>query len=260
MPTEILDNAQGCDAHLAHPRISFPSYSWEWTPGQLTAAAELTLDLCSDLVEQGWILKDATPLNVLFNGPRPVFVDILSIERRDPENALWLAYGQFVRTFLLPLAAHKYLGWPLSTSLTKRDGYNPCDLYPALGLIRLLREPLRSLVTFPRLLERRAPTRRSTMVRRSPPAALAILKHTLSSLRRSLRMLRTPEARSQWSQYHETAVHYSDEDTARKFNFVRACISSSKPRTVLDIGGNTGTFSRLAAQEGDRGPVRPNRD
>ena len=38
---------------------------------QWLAAAELTLDLCDAALADGWILKDATPLNVLFVGSRP---------------------------------------------------------------------------------------------------------------------------------------------------------------------------------------------
>src|SRR5579884_1549933 len=92
---------------LRHPRIPFPTYPWEWTPPQWLAAAELTIDLCEHALESGLILKDATPLNILFHGARPVFVDILSFEPREPTSSLWLAYGQFVRTFLLPLVMHR---------------------------------------------------------------------------------------------------------------------------------------------------------
>ena len=42
---------------LEHPRVSFPSYPWEWTPGQWVAAGELTLELCGELLREGWILK-----------------------------------------------------------------------------------------------------------------------------------------------------------------------------------------------------------
>ena len=78
--TEVLETWKpGAALHLVHPRLFFPSYSWEWTPAQLSAAAELTLDLCEDLVNTGWILKDATPSNVLFDGGKPVFVDLLSV-------------------------------------------------------------------------------------------------------------------------------------------------------------------------------------
>src|SRR5271154_5346336 len=140
---------------LEHPRVFFPTYPWEWTPGAWFAAAELTLDLCESLVGRGLILKDATPLNVLFDGPRPLFVDVLSVEKRDAESPLWMAYAQFVRTFLLPLAAYRYLGWPLAASLHRRDGYQPGDLYPYLSAIQRWRQPFRSLVTLPYLLEKR---------------------------------------------------------------------------------------------------------
>jgi len=51
-----------------------------------------------------------------------VLVDVLSFERRDPHSSVWLAYGQFVRTFLLPLLAQKLLNWPLQASIFSRDG------------------------------------------------------------------------------------------------------------------------------------------
>src|SRR6185312_3853568 len=108
---------------IRHPRIFFPSYPWEWSPAQWRAAARLTLELCEEAVANGYLLKDATPLNVLFDGPRPVFVDVLSFDPRDPSNPIWLAQGQFVRTFLLPLLAHRYLGWPLPAVQIYRDGY-----------------------------------------------------------------------------------------------------------------------------------------
>ena len=43
-----------------------------------------------------------TPYNVLFRGPEPVFVDVLSFECREGGDPTWLPYAQFVRTFLLP--------------------------------------------------------------------------------------------------------------------------------------------------------------
>jgi hypothetical protein len=49
----------------------------------------------------------------------------LSFEKRDPRNPLWISQAQFVRTFLLPLAAYHYLGWPLSAAQQRRDGYDP---------------------------------------------------------------------------------------------------------------------------------------
>jgi hypothetical protein len=90
----------------------------------------LTLDLCEEAIDGGFILKDATLLNILFSGPSPIFVDVLSFESRDLESPLWIAYGQFIRTFLLPLCAFAELGWPLAATMQWRDGYKPADVAP----------------------------------------------------------------------------------------------------------------------------------
>ena len=96
----------------------------------LHAAASLTLDLAEAALEEGFGLKDATPYNVLFRGAQPVFVDVLSFERRDPAGSNLAGYGQFVRTFLLPLAAHRYFGLPVDRILSgQRDGIEPETIY-----------------------------------------------------------------------------------------------------------------------------------
>jgi SAM-dependent methyltransferase len=236
---------------LEHPRVFFPSYPWEWTPAAWIAAAELTLDLCEELLPHGLILKDATPLNILFEGTRPVFVDILSIEKRDPESPLWLAYAQFVRTFLLPLAAYRYLGWPLAASLQKRDGYEPSDLYAHLSAFQRWRQPFRSLVTLPCLLEKKqktaAPTR---MLKQAPEIAAAVLGRNLRRLRSILQSLKPGEHESRWSRYPESADHYSEQDHQQKQTFLRKALVRAAPRRVLDLGANTGVYSRIAAGMG----------
>ena len=237
---------------LEHPRVFFPTYPWEWTPGAWFAAAELTLDMCERLVGQGLILKDATPLNVLFDGARPVFVDVLSVEKRDAESPLWMAYAQFVRTFLLPLAAYRYLGWPLAASLHRRDGYEPGDLYPYLSVMQRWRQPLRSLVTLPYLLEQKQRGRGSGTGRlaQAPEVAAAVLRRNLRGLRSMLKKLKGDERESRWSDYPEHADHYSEEDHRQKLAFVRRALIEAGPKHVLDLGANTGVYSRLAASLG----------
>lgn len=253
IPTEVIETWKpGLTLQLAHPRIFFPSYSWEWTPAQLSAAAELTLDLCEDLISAGWILKDATPSNVLFEGGKPIFVDLLSVERRDLENPIWLACGQFIRTFLLPLAACGRLGWPLAAMLGRRDGYEPEELFHVLGPAQRLFAPWRSLVTFPVWLGNRRSVRSSPTMRRPAPVAEAILRRTLRSLRRTLREVTPAAVQSRWSTYEQTARHYSPEDWNSKRDFVNDCLLAAGPRYVLDIGGNAGFFSRMAASTGAR--------
>ena len=254
---QIGDDNQSNGLLIRHPRIFFPSYPWEWSPAQWQAAADLTLNLCLEAVPAGFLLKDATPLNVLFDGSRPVFVDVLSFDPREPANPIWLAQGQFVRTFLLPLLAHRYLGWPLAASQIYRDGYEPSQLAAALGPMRRLNPKLLWPVTLPAWLDNRQsstskPSAPPRTLQRSPEFATAILQKNLRKLGRQIRTASDAAKPSRWSQYTSTAVHYSAEDHSKKKEFVERVLHDLRPSTVLDIGANTGTYSMLAAAAGAR--------
>jgi SAM-dependent methyltransferase len=254
---------------LRHPRIPIPTYPWEWTPTQWLAAANLTLDLCDQAIAAGWVLKDATPLNVLFLGPRPVFVDILSFERRDParrnpDPSLWLAYGQYVRTFLLPLLMNRLLNWPLSLSLFRRDGLEPAECFAALPWRHRLSRAALWPITLPTLLDRRksdaapakvlTPPNSATPQKKSrphdPEIATHILQRTLKALRRRTLRAAPHSARSNWSDYPQTLTHYTPDESRQKLDWVRHILETTRPARVLDIGANTGDFSALAASLG----------
>jgi 2-polyprenyl-3-methyl-5-hydroxy-6-metoxy-1,4-benzoquinol methylase len=251
IPTTIL-LSDDAGLQLSHPRIPFISYPSEWTPSLWAAAAELTLNLCTQLVEQGWMLKDATPLNVLFAGTRPVFVDLLSIRRIEPKP-IWYAYGQFVRTFLLPLLAHAQLGWRLQTAQTWRDGIEPEELYAALSWSHRLRYPARSFITLPVVLGRMMkslPANAGTQGPTDQDFIRRTLLKTLSSLRAAVVRAAPVERSSTWSNYTETAGHYSGGDHAEKRQFVTESLAACTPTHVLDVGSNTGNYSRIAAATG----------
>jgi len=239
---------------LRHPKIPIPTYPWEWTQRQWLAAANLTLNLCEEALAEGWILKDATPLNVLFTGTHPIFVDILSFERRDKHSSIWLAYGQYVRTFLLPLLMNRTRSWPLALSLFKRDGYEPADCYAAMGWRERLSRDAFWPITLPTLLDRRKNADQAAKKRphriADPDVTTDVLRRTLRELhKRTRRAVRQSES-SDWSQYQTTLTHYSAAQSRDKVDWVRKAIEISKPGRVLDIGANTGEFSALAASMG----------
>ena len=249
VPTTVLASEPGQAAILEHERIFFPSYPWEWTPGQWNEAALLTLDLCEEALDDGYILKDATPLNILFSGPKPIFVDVLSFETRDPQSPLWIAYGQFIRTFLLPLCAFAQLGWPLAATMQRRDGYEPADLAPFISLLRRWRQPLRSLITIPLMLEKKSHGE-SKRPKVSEELSDFAIRRLLRSTRKLLHSL-SPSARtSRWSGYTQTACHYRSSDHEAKQAFVRSTLDRIRPNQVLDVGANTGVYSRIAAECG----------
>lgn len=246
----IADTADGLT--LRHPRVWFATYPWEWTLGQWRAAAELTLKLQQEAISEGWVLKDATPLNILFNGTKPQLVDVLSFERRDPRSPVWLAYAQFVRTFLLPLMAHRWLDWPLSTTASRRDGFEPREIFNALPRLRRFRPELLWPVTLPVMLEKSADnpeaTRKARETQRDPELATLVLKKSAEGLLRQIRRAAPPPQKSAWSQYEMTAQHYTAAEIEQKRAFVDEALRNTAPRTVLDVGANTGTYSLLAAK------------
>jgi SAM-dependent methyltransferase len=256
----ITINNTPAGLRLLHPKVPVPTYPWEWTPSQWLAAAQLTLSLCEEALTEGWVLKDATPLNILFVGSRPVLVDVLSFEPWDPApktygSHIWLAYGQYIRTFLLPLLMNQMLSWPLELSIFKRDGYEPAELYKALSWSQRLSRAAFWPVTLPAKLEKGSSAKAAAAPpprHKSPELALHLLKRTLTDLRKRTRLAMPEHTGSEWANYTATLTHYTAQESAQKLDWVRKVLEDLKPARVLDIGANTGVFSALAAENGAR--------
>jgi hypothetical protein len=238
-----------------HEQIPFPSYPYEWPPEMLYAAAVLTLDLGLKALHEGFGLKDATPYNVLYRGAEPVFVDVLSFERRDPLDPCWIAYAQFVRTFLLPLLAQRDFGSTLQQIFSgQRDGLEPETLYQRSGVLERLKPPFFSLVTLPKLLgggrdgdESIYRTRKSS----SAEQAQYILEGLMNRAGKQLDAV-APRgvAHSTWTGYLDHKSLYTPSQLAQKQRFFEQALALTKPASLLDVGANEGHFSLLAARSG----------
>jgi hypothetical protein len=239
---------------VEHDRIPFPSYPYEWPSEMLHAAAELTLDLTRRSITEGFGLKDATPYNVLFRGTRPVFVDLLSFELRDPLDPTWRAYAQFVRTFLLPLLAARSLAVQPHTLLANsRDGVEPEALYQWSRPLQRLQSPFLSLVSMPKWLSGQKaedPSVYQTKPASSPEQARFILESLLKNCAKHLHAVAPQPAASAWTSYLDSKSLYSPEQLAQKEAFVSEALELARPARVLDVGANEGHFSTMAAQRG----------
>jgi SAM-dependent methyltransferase len=241
---------------IEHERVAFPSFPYEWPPEMLHAAGMLTLDLAQTLLKDGLGLKDGTPYNVLFRGPEPVFIDLLSIETRDPGDPTWLPYAQFVRTFLLPLLANKHFGLALDQILTtRRDGLEPEDVYKWLKPAQKLLPPFLSLVSMPKWLAAKHNPDDDTIYRKKtlddPEKARFILDSMFNGLRRSMNALAPASGKkSTWSDYMGANNNYTQAHFEAKQKFVQDAMTEFRPKKVLDVGCNTGHFSAIAARSG----------
>jgi len=240
---------------VEHERVPFPSYPYEWCAEMLHAAGSLTLDLAYGLLAEDRGLKDATPYNVLFRGPSPVFIDLLSIERLKPGNPVWLPYAQFIRTFLAPLLVNKHFGVSLAEMfLAHRDGLEPEEVYAMCGTLRKLRPPFLTLASLPIWLaavKTDDPSVYRTIRMESADKARFILAALFRRLRRLLeKSLPARGRRSRWSEYMIHDHGYNPEQLAVKDAFVKSAVAEFHPGRVLDVGCNTGRYSKIAAEGG----------
>jgi SAM-dependent methyltransferase len=254
-PADVLKH-YGDWIWLEHEALSFPCYPHEITSLQLFDAAKLTLRVALEAAQNGWVLKDASAWNVLFSDGRGVFVDLLSFDEQD-STGNWIAYGQFVRHFILPLLLFRKVGMtPSDIFLTHRDGITPENAYRMLSAGGLMSLTAMEFIVLPRLLATAGSrliaaqsTAKATRVSRGSMGG-RLLMGTLRHLERKLDSLRPDEsaAESVWKSYEEERSHYSQDDLVLKKEFVALHVGSS--RTVLDLGCNAGEYSLVAAESG----------
>ncbi|HEY3856984.1 MAG TPA: methyltransferase domain-containing protein [Verrucomicrobiae bacterium] len=238
-----------------HERVRFQSFPYEWPTEMLWGAGRLTLDIAISARADGYGLKDATPYNILFRGSKPIFIDALSFERRNPGDPIWLPMAQFIRTFLLPLLANRKWGVRLAdVFVTHRDGLEPEELHRLCGSVEQFKPSLLSLVTMPTWLSRKAEENEDKIYKpqilENSEKAQFILESAFNRLSRNLESLRpAAQDKSNWSEYMKTHS-YDDPAFSAKEKFVSDALKRFAPARVLDAGANTGHFSRLAARLG----------
>jgi hypothetical protein len=250
LPAELAES--GYAAVLAHERVPFVSYPYEWTFGMLRDAALLQLELLLAALDEGLTLKDATPYNVQWLGTQPVFVDIGSFERLRPGEP-WAGYRQFCMLFLYPLMLQAYKGAHFQPWLRgSLEGLRPAEFRNLLSLRDLFRRGVLSNVVLHARLERRYGDRRRDVKRELKAAGFheGLIRANVSRLARIVRGLRWEPGRSEWSGYAEESP-YSEADAAAKEAFVREAAASRRRRLTWDLGCNDGRYTRIAAQSSD---------
>lgn len=258
VPTEMVSEpnwgnpGQAWAAVLKHDLIPFVSYPYEWTFGMLKDAALLHLELMLAALEEDFILKDSSPYNVQWHGARPVFIDIPSFEVLEPGQP-WVGYRQFCELFLYPLMLRAYKGVDFRPWLRGSiDGISAASLQPLLSLRDLMRPGVAMHVVAHNALQRRYSGReknvRSALAQADFDKRL-IVRNVLN-LRRIVSWMAPGSAKTAWSDYAGTHS-YGDADFAAKCAFVRSAASFRWWPRVWDLGCNTGTFSRIAAEHAD---------
>jgi SAM-dependent methyltransferase len=236
-------------AVLRHERIPFISYPYEWCFSMLRETALLHLDLMASALQEGFILKDASPYNVQWRGTAPVFIDVGSFTRHPPGQP-WLAYRQFCQMFLYPLLLAAYRGIDFQPWLRGAlDGITPAQFARQLSVRDLFRRGVLTHGWLHARLEQglgaeRAPTSASLQAH---GFQTELILANVRKLRGLILRLSPPAPRSAWTGYR------TDADSARsdgdaKAQFVSEVVYSRTWPLVWDLGCNTGRFSQIAAE------------
>jgi SAM-dependent methyltransferase len=237
---------------LEHDRIAPLTYPYEWSFSMLADAAILTLDIQMALLGAGYSLKDASAYNVQFINGRPIFIDVTSIERPQRRD-IWFALGQFQRMFLFPLWLARRCGWDFkSYFLANLDGRTPNQVRQQFPGLSFWRPELLMDLALPWLLERRDKSKDTSARNAEAPgkASSEAQLFNLKRLRKKISKLANGFVpQSEWTQYTETCSYDESGEKAKK-DSVREFLAERRPRSVLDLGCNTGDYSRIAADCG----------
>ncbi len=247
----------GCDLVLRHRRIEPESYCVEWPPSMLKEAALTTVALNLELADRNCWLQDAHPWNVLFDGPQSVFIDLTSIAPIGC-NLPWQAYQQFLSFFLNPLDLYAMGKGTIARKLLFDVvvGIPQQELLLHQTASGILRHPLRHLSSMlavklaARLGKDTGRKQRFQERIMKVPVEPGMRRKFLRRLRRRVEATGVRPRRGPWQDYYSEISDHVDQ--GRKVAVVAGIIDKLLPRTVLDVGCNTGRFSLLAAEKGAR--------
>lgn len=239
-------------AVLQHEQIPFVTYPYEWCFSMLRQAALLHLEILTEAIHEGTILKDSSPYNVQFLGSRPVFIDTGSfVALGDGEP--WAGYRQFCEMMLFPLLLQAYRQIDIQPVLRVRlDGISAREFLRPLAWRDMLRGGVFTHGWLQAMLESQAGSSQTDTIGalKSSGFDRSLIQKNLSKLMKLIRRLSWNPNATQWTRYR-TALPHVVKDAETKTEFVQSACQSHRRSLVWDLGCNDGHFSRIAAQHAD---------
>ena len=239
----------GVYTDIVPTKVPFISYPYEWSFTQLKNAALLTLDIQNLAMKYDMSLKDASAFNIQFINGKPILIDTLSFEKIH-EGVPWIAYQQFCKHFLAPLALMSQVDICLvQLSKIYIDGV-PLDLaskllprssYFKFGILAHLHLHAKAQA---RYSDKSKKDLKSTRVKKKD------LENIIDSLKSSVNKMFWNKTKTEWDDYYEYNNNYTSKTMELKKNFVLDSLKKVSPDLVWDLGSNTGYFSRLASSQG----------
>jgi hypothetical protein len=232
---------------LIYPtQILFQSYPYEWSYTQWRKAILAYLKINLIALKYGMLLKDATPYNFYFNTGKSIMFDTSSFIFFK-ENDSWIAYRQFCEEFLSPIVLMHYNGskWSKLT-LTYFRGM-PLEFVSKqlpfkswFNLTTLLHIHLHSKYSGKTVSNEIVKTKNNGFSIEKIKSLNKMIFGTISKWKMAYRF------NNNWENYYEQNIE-SEIYLAHKENTIIEWLEKTKPKSVLDLGANTGKFSFIAS-------------
>jgi SAM-dependent methyltransferase len=218
--------------------ITYP-HEWsfrQWKDAALRLLEILEISLCHEM-----ILKDATPLNMQMHRGKMVWMDTASFASYE-KNRPWIAYRQFCECFLAPLllmhynyadAGKLFQQYPNGISMKQLSRLLP---FKARFNVHVLMH-----VYVQASFKGSTKTHQQTHVLRQKKLAAII-----DSLKTCIGKLEPRYINFDWDLYYQS-LWTSEDYLKEKTNAVERFLKDISIKTAVDIGCNTGYFTRLLA-------------
>jgi len=227
-------------------KIDFISYPYEWCFSELKDAALTTLTIQKTALEYGMTLKDSSAYNIQFHEGKAILIDTLSFEIYK-ENEPWVAYNQFCKNFLAPLALASLCDVRLNLML--RDFIDGIPLDAAKNILRK-RVFLKPGIFIHIFLHSYFQNKYSDKEKPVSVNTKWMNKNSqirlIENLEKIIQSLIIKRKKTNWSDYYSNQFH-SKSYLDNKKEIVRNYLENVKVKRVWDIGANDGEFSKIAA-------------
>lgn len=229
---------------LEPAQLQHITYPYEWCFDQLKDAALLTLTILKDAVDHGMIIKDATPYNIQFYKGNLIFIDTLSFEKYDADNA-WVAYRQFCNMFLFPLYLEHYLRTDIQKTLIVYPDGIPVDITSKLLPLR----SRTSLGVWLHVYLQNTVSRNADGKKDAGKFNKKKLLNLVDHLERTIMQLRSGYRTTAWNNYYTETIS-SNQYLAEKEKIFSEIVDTAAVGSALDLGANDGFFTKMLAKKG----------
>ncbi|WP_397301396.1 class I SAM-dependent methyltransferase [Nonlabens ulvanivorans] len=228
---------------LRPDQLDFITYPYEWSFTAYKHAAQLTLRIQLFLLENGFSLKDASAFNITFHKGKAIFIDTLSIERyRD--NEPWKGLKQFNEHFFAPLLlAQRHGSYYLKSLQHRINGFPLDEASKLLSWKSKLSPTIYSHIHFLGKQKNETIGQASNDSKSKGLDKVSQIK-MLKTLEMHISKMSLQE-NTEWSAYYDQ-TNYDEQAFNLKKEFIQKWTAYINAKKVVDLGGNNGTFSKVA--------------